>query len=344
LLATAVDKSPLNNPFSIELKTQFKTIEQFRFPVLLLLLLFILQCSCDSGRKNPVDGKMARDDSRENNKLRLTPTSLRRVQSQRDVALQNVKELTSRVAELEAALQEHNECEAKIEGLKCELNALRESSSKAMQDKEARDAAFAKQALALSVSEHQKKSLQMDVEKLNEAMETSSKILERQKGAMKRVEELEKEIERERERNCTAATEPPSGNSGVTMEQVIELLEACKVENLLTLVSERVYIHVVAPKTVLKIGEEVEQTYLPPAPSEAVVQKFIADEILPQFEPVFRSLNDVRYSVNGNEKMAAPASRLAPDGGTVHDYAQKFSSVLASFIQKCVLEAQSALH
>ena len=128
------------------------------------------------------------------------------------------------------------------------------------------------------------------------------------------------------------------------MEQVIELLEACKVENLLTLVSERVYIHVVAPKTVLKIGEEVEQTYLPPAPSEAVVQKVIADEILPQFEPVFRSLNDVRYSVNGNERMAAPASRLAPDGGTVHDYAQKFSSVLASFIQKCVLEAQSPLH
>ena len=38
---------------------------------------------------------------------------------------------------------------------------------------------------------------------------------------------------------------------------------------------------------------------------------------------------------------SAVEAQLAPDGGTVRDYADKFSSILTGFIKKCVLESQA---
>ena len=126
---------------------------------------------------------------------------------------------------------------------------------------------------------------------------------------------------------------------------------------MMSLISERVFIHVVAPKTILKIGEGVPQAFLPPPPSDSTVRDFIEKEVVPSFTQIFATLATIDESGNGSSSSSGSSSngsssedqpprsaveaQLAPDGGTVRDYADKFSSILTGFIKKCVLESQA---
>jgi predicted RNase H-like nuclease (RuvC/YqgF family) len=305
---------------------------------------------------------------------RLTPTTLRRVARGRDEALAQVEALKAEVVELTAALEAHKLCPSRIENLEKELEAVHQGAQEYRRSWEARDAAAEKTALALRVSEARREALEMDIEKLRAALETGNDIAERQKGRgkeadalRKRVEDLERRLEESAAREAAAAASAASAtaapaNAGVTMGDVMELLEKYKIENMMSLISERVFIHVVAPKTILKIGEGVPQAFLPPPPSDSTVRDFIEKEVVPSFTQIFATLATIDESGNGSSSSSGSSSngssgnssssedqpprsaveaQLAPDGGTVRDYADKFSSILTGFIKKCVLESQA---
>ena len=198
----------------------------------------------------------------------------------------------------------------------------------------------------------------MEVTSLKAALTTSNDINERMKGRAKEVDELRERVEDLQRQLLSAqnaaASSPPAAvattatataatPAGVTMGDLMDLLEKYKYDNLLHLISERVFIHVVAPKTILKIGEGVPKAFLPPPPSDATVRSFISKEVLPSFTQVFATIEKLDCENLGTEPASPPRSaveaHLAPDGCTAREYAEKFSSTLTGFIKKCVLES-----
>jgi hypothetical protein len=125
------------------------------------------------------------------------------------------------------------------------------------------------------------------------------------------------------------------GSGGPTQAEFLAALEMFKAEQLMTCISERVFVHVVAPKTILQVGKKSETVYSPEPPSDAKVKAFLKREVEPHFEMIFKTLNT---AVGPDPPRAAVEGQKGPDGANVRDYAERFNTTLANFIKKCLVD------
>jgi len=271
--------------------------------------------------------------------LRLTPTTLRRVVQQRDKLEEENSKLKDENVRLNEELLVHAKCGAKIKELEdkcteCSLSTTTAAEASAAQ-------VGATKALELKVA-----SLTKECEGVCQALDISEAMNQRLRGraaemeAMKTIlAELTQRAEELEQRALKAEAKPPS-TPGPSPADFYADIEMYKSEQLMLCISERVFVHVVAPKTILQVGGKGrggEQVYKPPCPSDEKVQSFIKAEVQPHFQMVFKTLD--KPSNFDAPPRSAVEGQLAPDGSTVRSYAEQFNITLSNFIKKCVLDS-----
>jgi hypothetical protein len=255
--------------------------------------------------------------------LRLTPTTLRRVITQRDKLEEEIVVLREENERLKEELLAHARCEATVKAF---------------------DEASKKSSLQLDHAQKDNELMRKKVEDLALALKVSEGLRESLKETADRAEKLEAQVKSEREESkevrsrLAKAESEATEHSGPTAAEFFAALEMLKTERLMACISERVFVHVVAPKVILQIngGSGDKREYSPPCPRDDVVQAFIRTEIQPHFEMVFKTLDKTG---GGDPPRSSVEGQRAPDGTTVRAYAERFNSTLANFIKKCVLES-----
>lgn len=124
-----------------------------------------------------------------------------------------------------------------------------------------------------------------------------------------------------------------------TYAQFMEAMESFKAEQLMACISERVFIHVIAPRTILQLNNQSRE-YRATFPLDSEVKSFIKREIEPHFEMVFKTLDaGSGIAASSDSHARAVVEQRAPDGTSVKSYSERFNSTLANFIKKCVTES-----
>ena len=254
--------------------------------------------------------------------LRLTPATLRRVVIQRDKFEEECVELRAENARLHVELEAHKLCGARIATLEAEAVERRKADDSwkihGLEKK------IEELKLALQVSEARRDGFAEKADKAAGLDAELAALRQRCAAAEKRADE-----------EAFKARETAKGAGGPTQAEFNAALEMFKVEQLMQCISERVFVHVVAPKTILQVGKRTEQVYSPEPPSDAKVKAFIKKEVEPHFDMIFKTLNT---AVGPDPPRAAVESQKAPDGSNVRDYAERFNSTLANFIKKCLVD------
>lgn len=256
--------------------------------------------------------------------LRLTPTTLRRVVKQREKLEEDIVEFKSEIDRLTKELEEHQHCGKKIEDITTVSNKYIET----IKEKELENTELKSQLSALQLAF--KSSEQMNIrfrERHVKMDELQEKIVELEKELSERVKEEKSE------------------SQGITPEDFFKAIENFKMDQLMSCISERVFVHVVAPRTILQVGssssQQTKKEFKPNIPSDEKINTFIRKEIEPHFEMVFKTLDKTSESGGTSKATSSPSveQQLAPDGTVVKTYAERFNSQLSAFIKKCIQDS-----
>jgi len=317
--------------------------------------------------------------------LRLTPTTLRRVIQQRDKLEENNLVLKEENDKLKLELLEHLKCSKIIQDSKELVITKTEQYSKI--EKEYNDYKINK--------ELELKELNDKFESLTLAYNSSEKMNNRNINKTEKLIELEEKLKIisdkyiilsethnkliKEQNDLNSSLNNNNNNATLTPEDFFNAIENFKMDSLMACISERVFIHVVAPRTILQIGSpqhnntsnntnnnkqnknsshaKNQKEFSPNIPSDLKINNFIKNEIEPHFQMIFKTLEKIDPKVseihkkinssssstsnNQTSSTATPCidEQLSPDGTSVKTYAEKFNLSLSSFIKKCIQDS-----
>ena len=182
--------------------------------------------------------------------LRLTPTTLRRVVLQRDKLAEEVEELKSENERLKEELSAHALCRDKIAALEAKAASGGAQSDDLLRKVEGLEKKAEDLALALKVSEQMRKRFEDRAVKV-EALEAELAALRARTAAAEAGVEAAKAGAKKESAAAKAAVAEAS--QGPTPAEFFAAIEMFKAEQLMACISERVFVHVVAPKTILQV-------------------------------------------------------------------------------------------
>jgi hypothetical protein len=266
--------------------------------------------------------------------LRLTPTTLRRVMKQRDKLEEEMVELRAENVRLLKELEEHQHCGKRIEQLNEEVSKQQEKCSQ---------------------KEKENIELKKEIESLKLINQSNKEMDDRSKENSLEMEKLARQIEALELRNMKLEAEVEEKSNqepSITPQDFFRAIENFKIDQLMGCISERVFVHVVAPRTILQVGSgdhPLKKEFKPSIPSDEMIHNFIHREIEPHFTMVFKTLDQTSSSSSssmmtnsGSKKggsMPSVEDQLAPDGTSVKSYAERFNSSLSAFIKKCIQDS-----
>jgi hypothetical protein len=282
--------------------------------------------------------------------LRLTPTTLRRVIQQRDHFEEENKKLIKENNELKIKLEEHLKCENIINELNNKINKQNNDILE-----------FEKNMVILNELKEEYNNLELSYKtslEMNKRNSNKSNQIEILENKLKEISdkylllnENKNELVIKNEKLLLKQNEQ-SSSSSITPEDFYKAIENFKLDSLMQCISERIFVHVVAPRTILQIGgnnpnNNNKKEYKPNIPSDEKINNFIKKEIEPHFQMVFKTLDSdtsSSTSTSSDHHHHHPnkpnvEEQVSPDGTTIKTYAEKFNLSLSSFIKKCIQDS-----